>query len=170
MEPPLDLDAGLDSRAVDLGAQAAKKLGEIGISTYRQLLEHFPRRYEDRRALPDYSALVEGETATIAGQVMSRAGSRSRRGMHLLRARLRGANGQNVTAVWFNQPWLEKQVYPGLNLILSGPYVELELDGQVVIATLSAERTTGHFGIWAESGGIRIDNLSIAPLRPLTHT
>jgi len=120
VERPLDLDAGLDSRAVDLGAQAAKKLGEIGISTYRQLLEHFPRRYEDRRALPDYSALVEGETATIAGQVMSRVGSRSRRGMHLLRARLRGAGGQNVTAVWFNQPWLEKQVYPGLNLILSG--------------------------------------------------
>lgn len=120
MDRPLDLDAGLDSRAVDLGAQAAKKLGEVGISTYRQLLDHLPRRYEDRRALPDYEALVEGETATITGQVMSRVGSRSRRGMHLMRASLRGQSGHKVTAVWFNQPWLEKQIYPGINLILSG--------------------------------------------------
>ncbi len=120
MDRPLDLDAGLDSRAVELGAQAPKKLGEIGISTYRQLLFHLPRRYEDRRALPDYSALEDGQTATITGQVMSRIGSRSKRGMHLFRASLRGARGQKATAVWFNQPWLEKQIYPGVNLILSG--------------------------------------------------
>lgn len=120
MAHPFDLDAHLESRAVDVGAQAAKKLGEIGITTYRQLLMHLPRRYEDRRALPDYSALVDGEVATVSGQVVSRVGSRSRRGMHLLRASLRGRSGERVTAVWFNQPWLEKQVYPGLNLILSG--------------------------------------------------
>ncbi|MFA5595708.1 MAG: ATP-dependent DNA helicase RecG, partial [Trueperaceae bacterium] len=120
MDRPLDLDAGLETRAVDLGAQAAKKLGEVGISTYRQLLDHLPRRYEDRRALPDYAALVDGETATISGQVMSRVGSRSRRGMHLMRASIRGGDGTKVTAVWFNQPWLEKQIYPGLNLILNG--------------------------------------------------
>lgn len=120
VDRPLDLDAGLDSRAVELGAQAPKKLGEIGISTYRQLLFHLPRRYEDRRALPDYSALEDGQTATITGQVMSRIGSRSKRGMHLFRASLRGARGQKATAVWFNQPWLEKQIYPGVNLILSG--------------------------------------------------
>lgn len=56
------------------------------------------------------------------------------------------------------------------SLILSGPYVELELDGQVVIATLSAERTSGRFGIWAESGTIEIEDLRTAPLRPLVHS
>jgi len=116
----LDLDQELTSRAVDLGAQAPKKLAEIGIGTYRELLSHFPRRYEDRRALPSYGALVDGQTATITGQVMSRVGNRSRRGMHVMRAGLRGAGGERVTAVWFNQPWLEKQVYPGLNLVLTG--------------------------------------------------
>lgn len=120
MDALLDLDARLDSRAVDLGAHAPKKLGEVGIGTYRQLLEHLPRRYEDRRALPGYGALMDGETATVTGQVVSRVGNRSRRGMHVLRASLRGADGQRVTAVWFNQPWLEKQVFPGLNLVLSG--------------------------------------------------
>lgn len=120
VDRPLDLDAGLDSRKVELGAQAPKKLGEIGLSTYRQLLFHLPKRYEDRRALPDYGALEDGQVATIRGQVMSRIGSRSRRGMHLFRATLRGPGGQKAAAVWFNQPWLEKQVFPGVNLILSG--------------------------------------------------
>lgn len=120
MEKQFDLDAGLESRAVDLGAQAAKKLGEVGIRTYRELLDYLPRRYEDRRALPDYAALVDGENATIRGRVMSRVGNRSRRGMHILRASLRGPGGAKVTAVWFNQPWLEKQVFPGQELILTG--------------------------------------------------
>src|SRR5690606_2992828 len=28
--------------------------------------------------------------------------------------------GGRITAVWFNQPWLEKQVFPGLRLIVTG--------------------------------------------------
>lgn len=65
---------------------------------------------------------------------------------------------------------VERHAELPFDLILSGPYIELELDGQVVIATLSAERTTGRFGLWAESGAIGVGNLSIAPLRPLVHT
>jgi hypothetical protein len=67
------------------------------------------------------------------------------------------------------RPLARDTVVP-FSLILSGPYVELELDGQVVIATLTAERVTGRFGIWAESGGISIDDFQISPLRPLTHS
>lgn len=54
-------------------------------------------------------------------------------------------------------------------LVLSGPYIELELAGQVVIATLSAERRSGRLGLWAESGRISIEGFQAAPLRPLVH-
>jgi hypothetical protein len=54
-------------------------------------------------------------------------------------------------------------------LTLSGPYIELELDGQVVITTLSAERRTGHLGVWVESGRVSIDTFQVAPLQPLNH-
>lgn len=120
MEKAFDLDAGVASGAVNLGAQATKKLAQVGIGSYRDLLEYLPRRYEDRRALPDFTALEDGQAATVSGQVVSRSGNRSRRGMHLLRASLLGPGGKRVTAVWFNQPWLEKQIYPGLRLVLSG--------------------------------------------------
>jgi hypothetical protein len=55
-------------------------------------------------------------------------------------------------------------------LILSGPYLELELAGQVVIATLSAERRSGRLGLWAESGRISLDDFQASPLRPLSHS
>ncbi len=116
----LDLDLPLASRLVDLGQQAPKKLGDVGIGSYRALLYHLPRRYEDRRALPAFSALQDGAVATVRGDVVSRVATRSRRGMHVFRAGLSDGRGDRVTAVWFNQPWLEKQVFPGARLVLNG--------------------------------------------------
>lgn len=52
-------------------------------------------------------------------------------------------------------------------LILAGPYLELSLDGEIVLATLSAERATGRIGIWADSGAARVDELRWVPLRGL---
>ncbi|MBX3139365.1 MAG: ATP-dependent DNA helicase RecG [Trueperaceae bacterium] len=115
-----DLDARLDSRAIDLGAQAPKKLAEVGVTTYRELLWHLPRRYEDRRVLPDYGSLEDGAVATVSGQVTSRIGNRTKRGLHVTRAALADGRGARLTAVWFNQPWLEKQLFPGVKLVLSG--------------------------------------------------
>lgn len=120
MGTAFDLDARLDARAIDLGAQAPKKLAEIGVTTYRELLWHLPRRYEDRRVLPDYGSLQDGATATVSGQVVSRIGNRTKRGLHVTRAALTDGRGARITAVWFNQPWLEKQLYPGVRLVLSG--------------------------------------------------
>jgi len=117
---PSQLDEALASGHVDLGAQAARKLAEVGLKTYRDLLMNLPRRYEDRRLLPDFTALEDDATATVTGEVVSRSGTRSRRGLHVLRASLSDRNGRRITAVWFNQPWLEKQVYPGQRLIVSG--------------------------------------------------
>lgn len=114
------LDEPLSTRLVDLGAQAPKKLGALGVRTYRDLLTYLPRRYEDRRVLPSLSAIEDGQNATVTGRVLSRSATKSRRGLHVLRVYLQGAGGQRFTAVWFNQPWLEKQLYPGLDLVLSG--------------------------------------------------
>ncbi len=117
---PEDLDRPLSDRLVDVGAQAPKKLAEVGVRSYRELLWSLPRRYEDRRALPDFAALRADEMATVSAKVMSRKGMRSRRGMHVLRAVLEDARGERATAVWFNQPWLEKQLFPGQRVIVGG--------------------------------------------------
>ena len=130
--PPSDigvLDAKLADGAIDLGKQAPRKLAEVRITTYRDLLHHLPRRYEDRRVLPGLRSLQDGDPATLVGEVLSRIGNRSRRGLHVFRATLQTDDGGRVTAVWFNQPWLEKQVYPGIRLIVAG---KVKLKGRTV--------------------------------------
>ncbi len=117
---PDDLDRALADRLVDVGAQAPRKLADVGVRTYRDLLWALPRRYEDRRALPRFAALRPDETATVTATVVSRKGMRSRRGMHVLRALLEDAAGERAAAVWFNQPWVEQQLFPGQRVILGG--------------------------------------------------
>ncbi|MEX2503190.1 MAG: ATP-dependent DNA helicase RecG [Trueperaceae bacterium] len=114
------LDAELRSGAVALAAQAPRRLLEAGIATYRDLLHAWPRRYEDRRALPDFRSLAGREAATVLGTLLGRKGARSGRGLHVLRGFVRDARGDRLTLVWFNQPWLEDQLFPGRTVIASG--------------------------------------------------
>lgn len=114
------LSGELGNKEIDLGAQAAKKLGEIGISQYLDLLYYYPKRYEDRRALPHFGRLSDQASVTVVGTVTGRKAVKARSGMTVLRAFLEDSYGGRVTIVWFNQPWLEKQLLPGQRLIVSG--------------------------------------------------
>ena len=55
------LDHNLSDKTIDLGAQAPKKLAPIGVHSYRDLVYTYPKRYEDRRALPHFGALGDQE-------------------------------------------------------------------------------------------------------------
>ena len=114
------LDEELAQRAIDLGAQAPRKLASIGIQTYRDLVQHYPKRYEDRRTLPHFGALSDQESVTVVGTIIGRKAVKSKRGMVVIRAFLEDQHGGRITAVWFNQPWLEKQLFPGQRIIVSG--------------------------------------------------
>jgi beta-fructofuranosidase len=50
-------------------------------------------------------------------------------------------------------------------LLSVGPYVELELDAEVVVATLTGARTGGRVGLWAEGGLARIAEARLSPMR-----
>jgi beta-fructofuranosidase len=83
-----------------------------------------------------------------------------------------------ATQRWTNRSWfawhelqrgnLRQAFEPGvpveLSLISNGPYIEVALDGEVVLATLSGERTTGQVGVWAESGSATLTGATLTPL------
>lgn len=54
-------------------------------------------------------------------------------------------------------------------LLIAGAYVECALAGEVVLATLSAERTAGRIGVWAESGQVTAMDVRAAPMREPEH-
>jgi len=84
------------------------------------LLEHFPHTHRDRRERKPVAALEIGEEATVEVAVRSvtvRA-MRYRRGKRV-EARVADESGP-LLAVWFNQPWLARQLAPGATVILHG--------------------------------------------------
>ena len=63
-----------DSTIVELdgiGPSFAERLEKLGISTLSDLTRHFPRDYDDRRALTPIGSVEEDETVTVSGTVKS---------------------------------------------------------------------------------------------------
>jgi ATP-dependent DNA helicase RecG len=101
-----------------VGPAVRKKLERLGLRTVGDLLAHRPFRYEEplpERRIADLNA---NEDVAIAGEVLSV--SKRRRGrLQMLTARISDGSA-TVSATWFNQPWLERQLQPGTPVRLRG--------------------------------------------------
>ncbi len=102
-----------------IGEKRAETLGRLGIHTVRDLVFHFPRSYDDRRAIDAIADLQEGETATISAEIVKSEAVRLRGRMGLARIVLRDASGE-VNAVWFGQTYLARVFQPGMRAVFSG--------------------------------------------------
>ena len=112
------LDRPLDALP-GVGPALRGRLAKLGLRTVGDLLLHRPFRYEDpaeERAIAD---LFGEDEVAIAGTVVQATLRRARGRMTILKARIRDEGGQ-VTAVWFNQPWLESRLRPGTSIRLRG--------------------------------------------------
>jgi ATP-dependent DNA helicase RecG len=120
--PPQRLDALAVSTLPGVGPTLARRLRAFGISTVRDLLDHAPRRHESAAEQVSIAklGLVEGEVA-IEGRI---AGARLRplrgRRRTLVQAVVRDGSGGQVTAQFFNQPWLVEKLTPGTEVRLRG--------------------------------------------------
>ena len=105
---------------LELKGAAAKAAAGLGIETVGDLLEHLPHTHRDRRETRSVAALGVGEEATVAVTVRSVSvrPMRNRR-QKRVEARVMDETGPMV-AVWFNQPWLARQLSEGTALLLHG--------------------------------------------------
>jgi len=112
----------LDTEVIrmDLGPGGAKKLHALGLRTVRDVLHHYPRKHEDRRALPNVQDVQDGEKVTVQGVVVSKTRRTPKPGMLILEAVLQDAWGQRVKCTWFGQPWVERTLKEGARLIVTG--------------------------------------------------
>ncbi len=114
--------ASLDvSTLAGVGPTLAKRLRGFGIHTVWDLLQHAPRRYESAVEQVAIAKLgtVEGEVAIDARVVSARL--RTLRGRRtLVTAVVSDGSGGQVSATFFNQPWLADRLRPGTPLRLRG--------------------------------------------------
>ncbi|PYE56634.1 ATP-dependent DNA helicase RecG [Deinococcus yavapaiensis] len=114
------LPPSLEVAKLDLGPGGAKKLHALGLRTLRDVLHHYPRRHEDRRALPNLEEVEEGQKLTVAGVVVSKSRRTPKPGMLILEAVLLDEWNNRVRCSWFGQPWVERQLREGARLVVTG--------------------------------------------------
>ncbi len=122
------------TKLAGIGEERAKDLASIGIQSIRDLLEYFPSRYEDYR-IRDLTEVKDGERVTLSGTVYGEPSVRfygkkkSRISVRLVIDRV------VVTAVWFNQTFVKKQLSPGKEIIVTGKWDKHKL--QIVVSEMT---------------------------------
>jgi ATP-dependent DNA helicase RecG len=115
---PEELNRSLDTLP-GVGPSQRGKLAKLGLRTVRDLLEHRPRDYQQAVGETPISNLFGEEEAVIAGEVRRVSIRPTRRRLTVLKAAVRDESGE-ISAVWFNQPWLADKLQPGTRLRLRG--------------------------------------------------
>ncbi len=113
---------GLDSPVTKLPGikdAMAKRLSNLGVETVGDFLALYPRRYDDYRALKPINRLEYGEEVTIIAQVWETRKRDTRQGRPIVTSMLSDGTA-TIEATWFNQPWLEKTLKPGKQIVISG--------------------------------------------------
>lgn len=99
-----------------VGPERAKHLARLGLQSVPDLLQYYPRRYEDRRR-QSVAELKDGETATLAGKVV--AGNVTRGKLTVVKLSIE-QQGRLIQATWFNQPHVLKQYPVGAQVVVTG--------------------------------------------------
>lgn len=139
-----------------IGARYAQTFEKLGLSTLADLLYYFPRRYDDYSNLKPINRLAYGEDVTVIASVKS-TNSRKIRGGKMQLTETVVADGTGFLRLnWFNQPWIEKQLKPGNQIVISGK-VDMYL-GRLIITNPD----------WEPLEQTHLNTNRIVPVYPLT--
>ena len=121
------------TKLTGIGAKRAEALRAAGLHTVYDLINYFPRDYDDRSQIKTVEELIPGAVNTIRGTLTAEpenvnpAGKFGRtpakrpaaRPLTLTKAVLKDATGY-LELVWFNQPYLKKYFRVGQEYIFTG--------------------------------------------------
>lgn len=103
-----------------IGPAAAAIFANAGIQTVGDLINYYPRRYEDYSQVSPISGLKPGKV-TVRGSITKVSGRYVRRGMHVTEAVAEDATG-SVRLVWFNQPYRATAIKHEASYCISGDF------------------------------------------------
>ena len=107
-----------------VGKTVAVRLKLLGIMTAGDLLYHLPFRYDDFSQSLPIDKLVIGSRANIVGEIEIINNKRSHRRRLAITEALVSDDSGTIKAVWFNQPFLVKNLKVGDRISLAGKVEE----------------------------------------------
>lgn len=136
---PMKEDAELSAYFPRLRADQKKALEKLGIRTVRDLLYHFPARYEAAGPTGTVVAVTPGTDVTLYGTIKkpeTRKAWKSRR--PIAEAWLHDASGK-IKLMWFNQPYIAKTLADGMVVKVTGRVAGT--DEKMYVANPEIDRT-----------------------------
>ena len=127
------------SRLPGLGPSRLQALDKAGVHTVRDLVMRLPVAYRDLTAPTPLSQARPGLECAVAARVAGEPTEQLAPRLRITRARICDATGEAV-AVWYNQPWLKKQLHPGRELLLYGRVSLRRGELQMVSPVIERER------------------------------
>ncbi len=113
----------LDERSVaelkGVGPKKVAALESVGVTSVLDLLTTYPRRWVDRTEEARVIDLVPGRDALVLVTVRSVTKRPTRNRRMMVTAQVGDGSGR-MSAVFFNQPWRERQLQPGITVALFG--------------------------------------------------
>lgn len=104
----------------NVGPRNISRLYKLGIRTVKDLLWHFPVRYEDYTEIVPIAQVEPGQKVNIQGEVLRISSKRIfPRRMSITNAIVGDESGA-IKVVWFNQPYIENQLIEGTFVSLAG--------------------------------------------------
>jgi len=119
-----------------VSAKEYAALQEVGVGKVSDLLDWFPRRYEDRRKFDAFPTQAGGTPVCLRGLVTDSARRKfsGRGGFYEVQVEGQGEHvfgGSQITCRWFNMPYISKVLAAGHEVILFGKVKET--GGRLVI-------------------------------------
>ncbi len=115
----LDLDRLPVATLRGVGPKRDEALAAIDVRSVLDLLMHYPRRYIDRTRQERIADLVPGDEAMVMVEVRSVQARRTRNRRTMVTVKV-GDDSGTLDLTFFNQPWRERQLEEGAQLVVYG--------------------------------------------------
>lgn len=102
-----------------IGEKTQKLLNKIGIETVQDILEHYPRDYEEFGMPVPIAQVDEGSVATIEAYLGITPRLKRVRHLQILNAQVRDSSG-TLLLTWFNMPFLRTRLSMGTRYLFRG--------------------------------------------------
>ncbi|MBE5772684.1 MAG: ATP-dependent DNA helicase RecG [Clostridiales bacterium] len=134
-----------------IGPARLKAFEAAGIRTVRELVMNLPREYRDLSATTPLSALKPGDTACVRVRVAGQVSEQRARRLLITRVYVTD-DTDTIPVIWYNQPWLKKQMEPGRELLLYGK-AEIK-KGYISLISPTIEQEQGLIPVYRAIQGI----------------
>ena len=130
-----------------VGEARARLLSKLGIYSVNDVLNFFPRDYQDRSVLKKITELADGEECGVRASLVSNVTeSRPRRNLSIIKALVSDGTAF-LSLTWFNQSYIKNNLKNGVEYIFFGKVkrsgMRLEMNNPVIETAEKYGRNTG---------------------------